>query len=52
MEDIGLHFFNIPKPRKQTNMIQEMMASLFSGGPAAGSGNLQLGGPKSSEDLD
>ncbi|KAI8369788.1 hypothetical protein EDC96DRAFT_503403 [Choanephora cucurbitarum] len=52
MEDIGLHFFNIPKPRKQTNMIQEMMASLFSGGPAAGSGNLQLSGPKSSEDLD
>jgi hypothetical protein len=56
VEDIGLIFFNIQKPRKQGNMIQEMMANLFSGGGAPG-GNplLQLGaaGSKSSgEDLD
>ncbi|RCH87269.1 hypothetical protein CU098_000036 [Rhizopus stolonifer] len=27
IEDIGVVFFNIPKPRKQSNMIQEMMAT-------------------------
>ncbi|KAI9261759.1 hypothetical protein BY458DRAFT_459250 [Sporodiniella umbellata] len=32
MEDIGFVYFNIPKPKKQGNMLQEMMASLFSGG--------------------
>ncbi|CEG73719.1 hypothetical protein RMATCC62417_09048 [Rhizopus microsporus] len=35
MDDIGLVYFNIPKPKKQANMIQEMMASLFGGGSGA-----------------
>jgi hypothetical protein len=51
VEDIGLTYFNIPKPRKQNNMIQEMMASLFSGG--APTGAPQIGARSSSgEDLD
>ncbi|CAO3672079.1 unnamed protein product [Rhizopus stolonifer] len=44
MEDIGLVYFNIPKPKKQGNMLQEMMANLFSAGdntPKIGNG-----GPK------
>lgn len=56
VNDIGLVFFNIQKPRKQGNMIQEMMANLFAGGPGGAGGSnplLQLGASKSSgEDLD
>ncbi|KAI9468902.1 MAG: hypothetical protein EXX96DRAFT_654535 [Benjaminiella poitrasii] len=53
IQDIGLLFFNIPKPRKQGNMLQEMMANLFGGnGGAASPANALLGGSKSSEDLD
>jgi hypothetical protein len=58
VEEIGLRFFNIPKPRKQGNMIQEMMANLFSGGGGAPGGanpllQLSSGASKSSgEDLD
>lgn len=59
IEEIGLAFFNIAKPRKQGNMIQEMMANLFSGGGGAPGANplLQLGGSpgaskSSGEDLD
>ncbi|KAI8991376.1 hypothetical protein BDF20DRAFT_904064 [Mycotypha africana] len=43
IDDIGLAFFNIPKPRKQGNMLQEMMASLFSGGAPGAGGNPLLG---------
>jgi hypothetical protein len=53
VEDIGLEFFNIPKPRKQGNLMQDLMANLFSGG--GGAGLPQLGAPtasKSGEDLD
>lgn len=57
VEDIGLNFFNIAKPRKQGNMMADMMANLFGGGSSGGGANplLQLGagGAKSSgEDLD
>lgn len=55
VQEIGLQFFNIQKPRKQGNMMADLMANLFSGGGAAGGSNplLQLGaGGKSSEDLD
>ncbi|KAI9260464.1 hypothetical protein EDC94DRAFT_142686 [Helicostylum pulchrum] len=56
VQDIGLQFFNIQKPRKQGNMMAEMMANLFSGGGAGAGGAanplLQLGNAKSSEDLD
>ncbi|KAI8381434.1 uncharacterized protein BYT42DRAFT_531297 [Radiomyces spectabilis] len=34
LDDIGAVFFNIPKPRKQGNMLQDLMSSLFSGPPA------------------
>lgn len=58
VQEIGLVFFNIPKPRKQGNIMQDLMANLFSGGGGAG-GNplLQLGGggnasKSSGEDLD
>lgn len=54
VEDIGLEFFNIPKPRKQGNIMQDLMANLFSGG-GGGAGLPQLGAPtasKSGEDLD
>ncbi|KAG0169235.1 hypothetical protein DFQ28_003463 [Apophysomyces sp. BC1034] len=33
LEDIGLVFFNIAKPRKQANMLQDLMSSLFAGPP-------------------
>ncbi|KAG1303889.1 hypothetical protein G6F64_009677 [Rhizopus arrhizus] len=49
MDDIGLVYFNIPKPRKQSNMLQEMMANLFGGG---GSGAPQIGNGGSKVDLD
>lgn len=55
VNDIGLVFFNIAKPRKQGNMMQEMMANLFGGGGGAGANPLlQLGGASKSsgEDLD
>ncbi|KAI8997849.1 hypothetical protein BDB01DRAFT_846452 [Pilobolus umbonatus] len=48
LNDIGFIFFNIPKPKKQGNMIQEMMASLFSGGNQ----QKQLSGTSTNEDLD
>ncbi|KAI8095390.1 hypothetical protein BDF21DRAFT_405774 [Thamnidium elegans] len=52
VQDIGFQFFNIQKPRKQGNMMAEMMANLFSGGGGAANPLLQLGDAKSSEDLD
>ncbi|KAI8141722.1 hypothetical protein BJV82DRAFT_617283 [Fennellomyces sp. T-0311] len=33
LDDIGEVFFNIPRPRKQGNMLQDLMSSLFAGGP-------------------
>ncbi|KAI8645589.1 hypothetical protein BD408DRAFT_411699 [Parasitella parasitica] len=56
VNEIGTVFFDIPKPRKQGNMMQDLMASLFSGG-GSGGGNplLQLGdaaSKSSGEDLD
>ncbi|KAI8060861.1 hypothetical protein BC940DRAFT_311271 [Gongronella butleri] len=35
MDDIGAAFFNIAKPRKQGNVMQDLMSSLFGGAPAA-----------------
>jgi hypothetical protein len=32
IDDIGAAFFNIQKPRKQGNMMQDLMNSLFAGG--------------------
>ncbi|KAI8141723.1 hypothetical protein BJV82DRAFT_670242 [Fennellomyces sp. T-0311] len=32
LDDIGEVFFNIPRPRKQGNMLQDLMSSLFVGG--------------------
>ncbi|GAN04765.1 conserved hypothetical protein [Mucor ambiguus] len=59
VQEVGLVFFNIPKPRKQGNIMQDLMANLFSGGGGASGGNplLQLGGggnasKSSGEDLD
>ncbi|KAI7877323.1 uncharacterized protein EV154DRAFT_525507 [Mucor mucedo] len=56
IEDIGLNFFNIAKPRKQGNMMADMMANLFGGGSGSGANPLlQLGAgnaKSSGEDLD
>ncbi|KAI7898386.1 uncharacterized protein BX663DRAFT_480172 [Cokeromyces recurvatus] len=53
IQDIGLVFFNIPKPRKQGNMLQEMMANLFGGNNGPVPTNALLGGgAKPNEDLD
>ncbi|CEP14770.1 hypothetical protein [Parasitella parasitica] len=60
VDEIGLAFFNIPKPMKQGNMMQDLMAKLFSGGGGGGNNPLlQLGGASgaaaskpSGEDLD
>lgn len=38
IDDIGAAFFNIQKPKKQGNMMQDLMNSLFAGGPPS-SGN-------------
>ncbi|KAI8342627.1 hypothetical protein BC941DRAFT_413339 [Chlamydoabsidia padenii] len=35
IDDIGAAFYNIQKPRKQGNMMQDLMNSLFAGGPPA-----------------
>ncbi|KAI9320065.1 hypothetical protein BX666DRAFT_1918887 [Dichotomocladium elegans] len=34
LDDIGEVFFKIPKPKKQGNVLQDLMRGLFSGGPA------------------
>ncbi|KAI7892096.1 uncharacterized protein EV154DRAFT_562742 [Mucor mucedo] len=56
IEEIGLNFFNIAKPRKQGNMMADMMANLFGGGSGSGANPLpQLGAgnaKSSGEDLD
>ncbi|CAO3624891.1 unnamed protein product [Cunninghamella echinulata] len=36
IDDIGAAFFNIQKPRKQGNIMQDLMNSLFAGGPPPG----------------
>ncbi|KAI7856724.1 hypothetical protein BDC45DRAFT_566800 [Circinella umbellata] len=33
LDDVGEVFFNIQRPRKQGNMLQDLMSSLFAGGP-------------------
>lgn len=56
IDDIGAAFFNIQKPRKQGNIMQDLMNSLFAGPPAAGAAggnsNKQLGGGSPSLGLD
>ncbi|KAF7720496.1 hypothetical protein EC973_008018 [Apophysomyces ossiformis] len=54
LEDIGLVFFNIPKPRKQANMLQDLMSSLFAGPPqgSAPAGIAPKPGRSSNVDLD
>jgi hypothetical protein len=52
IEEIGLEFFNIPKPKKQGNMLQDMMANLFGGGGGSGAPQIGAAAAKSSDDLD
>ncbi|KAI7884266.1 DUF410-domain-containing protein [Lichtheimia hyalospora FSU 10163] len=33
LDDIGAVFFNIPRPKKQANLLQDLMKGLFTGGP-------------------
>ncbi|KAI8093101.1 uncharacterized protein BX664DRAFT_294613 [Halteromyces radiatus] len=45
IDDIGAAFFNIQKPRKQGNIMQDLMNSLFTGGPSTNASRQVTGSP-------
>ncbi|CAO3596334.1 unnamed protein product [Absidia cylindrospora] len=47
IDDIGAAFYNIQKPKKQGNMMQDLMNSLFAGGPSSGNAPRQVTGSPS-----
>lgn len=52
LDDVGAAFFNIAKPRKQGNMLQDLMSSLFAGPPGGGQQQPQLTGRPAGVELD
>ncbi|ORZ13619.1 hypothetical protein BCR42DRAFT_355011 [Absidia repens] len=47
IDDIGAAFYNIQKPKKQGNMMQDLMNSLFAGGSPSGNAPRQVTGSPS-----